>query len=303
MKETDAKKNFSSREYLERAKESILKTGDTDQVERIPLDKIRPNPFQPRKTFKKASLEELSASIQERGVLQPIIVRRTQHPDTEFLFEICIGERRVLASRMAGLQDIPARIKELSDADMRAVALIENLQREDMNFMDTMNGYVGAKEDYGDAEGVAAVVRKDKRTVERYFKIHLEIHSVPEIAAIFEQQAANIDYTTAEAFSKVAVDIRRLQKSNRREFIRIVNRLSKDIKGSIPWLTRKFDKGMNDPIISRDGMFRDTEKELILNIRVRKGTGVTTEADRHVRESINAFLDKYSAMTCREESE
>lgn len=103
MKETEAK-NFSSREYLERAKESILRVGDSDQVERIPLDKIRPNPFQPRKTFKKAALEELAASIKERGVLQAIIVRRTTDPNTEFMFEICIGERRVLASRMAGLQ-------------------------------------------------------------------------------------------------------------------------------------------------------------------------------------------------------
>ena len=301
MKETEAK-NFSSREYLERAKESILRVGDSDQVERIPLDKIRPNPFQPRKTFKKAALEELAASIKERGVLQAIIVRRTTDPNTEFMFEICIGERRVLASRMAGLQYVPARIKDLSDADMRAVALIENLQREDMNFIDTMNGYVGAKEDYGDAEGVAAIVRKDKRTIERYFKIHSEIHSLPEIAALFEQQAANIDYTTAEAFSKVAADIRRLQKSNKREFNRVFNRLSKDIKGSIPWLTRKFGKGRKEePGISGDGMFRDTEKELILNIRVSKSEGVTTEKEKHVRESINVFLQKFTALNSQEE--
>ena len=301
MKETEAK-NFSSREYLERAKESILRVGDSDQVERIPLDKITPNPFQPRKTFKKAALEELAASIKERGVLQAIIVRRTTDPNTEFMFEICIGERRVLASRMAGLQYVPARIKELSDADMRAVALIENLQREDMNFIDTMNGYVGAKEDYGDAEGVAAIVRKDKRTIERYFKIHSEIHSLPEIAALFEQQAANIDYTTAEAFSKVAADIRRLQKSNKREFNRVFNRLSKDIKGSIPWLTRKFGRGAkNETGISGDGMFIDTEKELILNIRISKSAGVTTEKEKHVRESINVFLEKFTVLNSREE--
>jgi len=301
MKETEAK-NFSSREYLERAKESILRVGDSDQVERIPLDKIRPNPFQPRKTFKKAALEELAASIKERGVLQAIIVRRTSDPNTEFMFEICIGERRVMASRMAGLQYVPARIKNLSDADMRAVALIENLQREDMNFIDTMNGYVGAKEDYGDAEGVAAVVRKDKRTIERYFKIHSEIHSLPEIATLFEQQAANIDYTTAEAFSKVAADIRRLQKSNKREFNRVFNRLSKDIKGSIPWLTRKFGRGAKkEPGISGDGMFSDTEKELILNIRVSKSAGVTTEKEKHVRESINVFLEKFTALNSQED--
>src|SRR5208282_2772846 len=109
--------------------------------------------------------------------------------------------------------------------------------------------------------------------------------------------------TTAEAFPKVAADIRRLHKSNKREFNRVFNRLSKDIKGSMPWLTRKFRKGKNDAIFSGDGMFRDTENELILDIRIRKSTGITTEVGRHVRESINAFLEKFSALASQEESE
>jgi len=290
-------KDFDSREYLEQAKENIVNVAEDDEVVRIPLDKVAPNPYQPRRTFKKETLEELAESIKEKGVLQAIIVRRTTDPDTEFLFEICIGERRVRASRIAGLRDIPARIKELSDADMRAVAFIENLQREDMNFIETMDGYVGLKKDYGDAEGVASVVRKDKRTIERYCRIHSEIHSMPEIADLFARQAEKIDYTTGDAFSKVAADIRRLQKSNKREFTRVFNRLSKDIKGSVPWLTKKFGKGNKEsPIITGDGMFRDTEKELILNIRVRKNAEITEDIEQHVEESINAFREKFAIL-------
>jgi hypothetical protein len=160
-----------------------------------------------------------------------------------------------------------------------------------------MDGYIGLKEDYGDAEGVAAVVRKDKRTIERYCRIHSEIHSMPEIADLFERQADKIDYTTGDAFSKVAADIRRLQKSNKREFTRVFTRLSKDIKGSMPWLTKKFGKGNKElPIITRDGMFRDTEKELILNIRVRKDAEITEDIEQHVEESINAFREKFSIL-------
>ena len=94
-----------------------------DKVEEIPLDKIRANPYQPRRGFDMATLEELSASIKEYGVLQPILLRKT-----DFGYEIIAGERRLRAAKMAGLSKIPALIKEMEDKMMGEVALIENLQ-------------------------------------------------------------------------------------------------------------------------------------------------------------------------------
>jgi ParB-like partition proteins len=98
----------------------------------LPIDKIRPAEDQPRKTFYQETLEELAASIKERGVLQPIVVRPLQG-DRAGTYEIVMGERRYRASKMAGLTHMPAVVKDLSDEDAAADALLENYQREDMN--------------------------------------------------------------------------------------------------------------------------------------------------------------------------
>ena len=95
----------------------------------LPLDKIRPNESQPRKTFYQDSLEELAASIKERGVLQPITVR----PMPDGFYQVVMGERRYRASLLAGMTEVPAIVRELSDEDAATDALLENLQREDMN--------------------------------------------------------------------------------------------------------------------------------------------------------------------------
>jgi ParB family transcriptional regulator, chromosome partitioning protein len=98
----------------------------------VPLDKIRTNDNQPRKTFYQESLEELAASIKERGVLQPITVRPLTGKDAG-QFEIVMGERRFRAALMAGLTHIPAVVKQLNDEEAATDALLENFQREDMN--------------------------------------------------------------------------------------------------------------------------------------------------------------------------
>lgn len=98
----------------------------------LPLEKIHPNPDQPRKTFYRESLEELAASIRERGVLQPIVVRPREGQDGHY--EIILGERRYRASLLAGLREIPALIRaETGDDEAATDALLENFQREDMN--------------------------------------------------------------------------------------------------------------------------------------------------------------------------
>ncbi|MCW3058548.1 MAG: Chromosome-partitioning protein Spo0J [Capsulimonas sp.] len=102
-------------------------------VQNVPLDQILTNEGQPRKSFYQESLEELATSIKERGVLEPIVVRPFKGPDGSDKFQIVMGERRYRASRLAGLKAIPAVIKEMSDEDAQADALLENFQREDLN--------------------------------------------------------------------------------------------------------------------------------------------------------------------------
>lgn len=111
-------------------------------TENLPLNKIRPNENQPRRTFYQESLEELASSIKERGVLQPIVVRPMQGKDAG-LYEIVMGERRFRACSLLGLKTIPAIIRELSDEDAATDALLENYQREDMNIIEKARAMQG----------------------------------------------------------------------------------------------------------------------------------------------------------------
>ncbi len=104
-----------------------------DTIQNIPLDQILTNEGQPRKAFYQDSLEELAASIKERGVLEPIVVRPFKGPDSSDKFQIVMGERRFRASKLAGKTAIPAVIRHMSDEDAQADALLENFQREDLN--------------------------------------------------------------------------------------------------------------------------------------------------------------------------
>ena len=100
-----------------------------EKLEKIAVKDIRTNPFQPRKVFDHEKLEELAQSIKENGLIQPIIVRKSPIIG----FELLAGERRFRASKIAGLELVPAIIKELTDQEMMRQAIIENLQREDLN--------------------------------------------------------------------------------------------------------------------------------------------------------------------------
>jgi ParB family transcriptional regulator, chromosome partitioning protein len=103
---------------------------------RVPIDRIKPNPMQPRTIFQPDRLEELAASIRANGIIQPIIVRRD---GTDY--QIVAGERRWRAARLAGIVEMPVVVQEISDNQLLQVALIENLQREDLNPMETAHAY------------------------------------------------------------------------------------------------------------------------------------------------------------------
>ncbi|SET25354.1 chromosome partitioning protein, ParB family [Oceanobacillus limi] len=108
----------------------------TDTVQHIPVTECRPNPYQPRKTFDTEAIEELKDSILEYGIIQPITVRKSIKG-----YEIVVGERRYRAAKEAGLKDIPVIIKELTDEKMMELALLENLQREDLTPVEEAYAY------------------------------------------------------------------------------------------------------------------------------------------------------------------
>lgn len=106
---------------------------------RIAIDRIHPNPNQPRRTFVNESLDELAASIARKGIIQPLILR--QHPTKTDAFEIVAGERRWRAAQIAKLHDVPAIVREFDDTEVLEVAIIENIQRSDLNAVDEAAGY------------------------------------------------------------------------------------------------------------------------------------------------------------------
>ena len=108
-----------------------------EEVLDLPLNELRPNPYQPRKTFDEQSLKELANSIERSGVFQPIIVRRSQIKG----YEIIAGERRFRASKLAGKTDIPAIIRDFDEEMMMQIAVLENLQREDLNPLEEAEAY------------------------------------------------------------------------------------------------------------------------------------------------------------------
>ncbi len=105
----------------------------------VPVDRIFANPDQPRRTFARESLEELASSIREKGVIQPLILRR--NPRDAQTYEIVAGERRWRAAQMAQLHDVPAILREFNDTEVLEIAIIENIQRADLNAMEEAAGY------------------------------------------------------------------------------------------------------------------------------------------------------------------
>ena len=132
-------------------KKIVNETKDSDIVE-IPLTEIRSNPYQPRKEFDEQSLREFADSIKEHGVIQPIIVKKSIKG-----YEIIAGERRTRASKMAGKETIPAIIRDFTDQEMMEIALIENIQREDLNPIE-------------EAEALAKIIESNNMTQEEAAK-------------------------------------------------------------------------------------------------------------------------------------
>ena len=121
---------------LDSLEKDIIKTATPADIVKISLDEIRPNPYQPRKVFNEDALKELSISIKEQGLIQPIIVKKSIKG-----YEIVAGERRTRAARLAGLTKIPAIIRDFNDEQMMEIALIENIQRENLNPIEEAKAY------------------------------------------------------------------------------------------------------------------------------------------------------------------
>ena len=163
----------------------IPQRGDLDPLRdglaQIPITQITPNPYQPRKAFNEASIEELARSVREHGIVQPIVVTRTSGSH----YRLIAGERRLRAAQRAGLQTVPAVIKELlKEGDSLQIALIENIQREDLNPIEEAGAYHQLHDEFGlTQEEISLRVGKERSTVANFLRLLRLPDSVKELLA------------------------------------------------------------------------------------------------------------------------
>ena len=153
----------------------IGETKIEDQRNKVPVSDLIPNKYQPRKNFSESSLEDLTNSIKERGMIQPIIVRKSLVEETKF--EIIAGERRWLAAQKAGLHNVPVVLTEADDLKSLEFAIVENVQRHDLNPLEEAQGYKRLIDEFSyDQEKVSKFIGKSRS----YISNSLRILTLPE---------------------------------------------------------------------------------------------------------------------------
>jgi len=171
-----------TRKALGRGLNALLRTVETTTagLEEVALDQIDPNPFQPRRAFPSDKLQELANSIRSSGVVQPVLLRRSNQR-----YQLIAGERRWRAARLAGLAAIPALVRELGDRDALELALTENLLREDLNPIEAAHGYEVLQQKHGlSHEEIAARLGLDRSTVTNTLRL---LRLPPEVQELISQ--------------------------------------------------------------------------------------------------------------------
>jgi len=163
---------MAKRQVLGRGLDALIPDVETSDLDptaffQCDIDTIRPNPYQPRRRFAREELTGLAASIKEKGVIQALVVRPTSEG-----YELIVGERRWRSARMAGLKQVPVVVKDVSSEEMLELALIENIQREDLNPLEKAEAYYRLMKEFGlTQEKVARRVGQDRSTVANFLRL------------------------------------------------------------------------------------------------------------------------------------
>ena len=192
---------------LESFEEKVISSTPKEEIVELNLDELRSNPYQPRKIFDEEKLKELSESIKKHGVFQPIIAKKSIKG-----YEIIAGERRVKASIMAGLKTIPAVIRNLTDEEMMEIALLENLQRENLNAIEEATAYNKLIETLKITQDELATRLGKSRS---HITIMLGLLSLPEDVKIMINEE-KISQSHARVLSKI---------DDKEEIIRLANKI------------------------------------------------------------------------------
>ena len=260
-------------------------------VQQIPLHEIQANRYQPRHEFDESALEELKESIVQHGVLQPILVR--QLPAGKG-YELVAGERRFRASRLAGLETVPALVRPLSDAASTEIALIENLQREDLNAIEEANAYRNLLQNFGlTQEALAERVGRSRSHITNMMRLlKLDVHVQEYLAngSLSMGQARPLVVLTDAALQREAADIIMARECSARQAEELVKRLQKKAEETAE------AKEEESPEETEKIFLREAEDKLKMffgtQVRIRsRGKKNRIEIDFSSEEDLNRILD------------
>ncbi|HXX09608.1 MAG TPA: ParB/RepB/Spo0J family partition protein [Pseudolabrys sp.] len=225
---------------------------------RAPIENLRPNPRNPRRLFSDEELDELAGSIRERGIIQPIVVRALQG-DT---FEIIAGERRWRAAQRAGLHDVPIAIVEANDAQALEFAVIENVQRTDLNPIEEASGYLALMDDFNRTQDdVAKIVGKSRPHIANTIRLLRLPEAVKQMVRSGKISAGHarllVGQTNAERVANEIIEkgwsVRDLEENMRKDVAAQVDDLRRKVKGASAGTaktadTRALEKRLSDAL-------------------------------------------------------
>lgn len=278
-------KILNSNDGVVHQKEEIRSPKVRQEVMMIRIDDIAPNPFQPRKYFDGEKLTSLAESLKDRGMLHPVTLRKTD-VSSGFSYELIFGERRLRAAKEAGMTEVPAIIKDVIDKDMKALTLVENLQREDLNVAEKMLSIGALHQEFGDTSLTADAVRLTQRSVERYVRIFKIVSSSETVLSLFERNAHLIDFSDAEAMADI---LQSLNEEEMDKFLGIAN--SEGVKSSI----RHFHKSIRAGRGQKTGravlcMVKETEDHISLQMKYEKDSKIEEEDRERILNTFEDFL-------------
>ncbi len=261
----------------------MIETNDQRSISHIPIDMIRPNPYQPRRFISQASLDELSESIKNYGVIQPITLRKI----SDDVYELVSGERRLRASQIAGLEEIPAIIVDIMDEDSAILALLENLQREDLNFLEEAEGYYNLIRDHNiTQEELARRLSKSQSTIANKLRLLKLPQNVRDII---------IDKGLTERHARAL-----LKLPDEKTQLDILDKVvGKDL--NVKQTEALIDKYINDICASKDPevKHKQTVKKALKDLRIYINT-FKQAVDMMKKSGIKASLEQRDADDCIE---
>ncbi len=234
----------------------------------VPISRIERSEYQPRKKFESQALEDLKKSIQEKGVIQPILLRRNGQN-----YQLIAGERRVRAATELGLKEIPALIRDIEKGDeILEISLIENIQREDLNPLEKARGYKRLTEEFGlSQEQVADKVAKDRATVANTMRL-LELEE--EIKTMVENNRLN--FGQARALLAISAGAKRLELAKTASAhdlsVREIEKIAQGVKGARRREARPIERDVH--IMEMEGRLREVLKTKVIVRQSRKKRGV-----------------------------